>query len=711
MKKNIVTVNRMIIRKGIICLAICLGIGSFYSCNDDYDDTELRENIQDLEDRVTSLEEWQQTINTDIQSLQTLVSALENRDYITNVSPLVENGVETGYVISFQNNTPITIRHGQDGADGQNGTNGQNGTTPVIGAAQGNDGIYYWTINGSFLTDANGNPLPVTGPKGDKGDTGTPGANGQDGADGQDGTDGQDGADGQDGTDGLNGKDAIAPQVRINAATNEWEISTDKGLTWTSTGVKATGEKGDKGETGDKGEKGDAVFSRIDVSDPNHVTFYLIGGESFTLPRSAAKLTLVADAGRANTFTITSNLLEDGTGNVVDIRVESENADGTAILTRANEQRWTVEYNINSNELTIVAKPAACVAWEETALLKVNICSKDGTPLAYGQTVFKNQIAAVTDVTELAHALADENQTYVALQSDLSLSTSLTISSDKTIDLNGKTLSNTNAQSRINVNKGTVTFTNGTIAFPDEDVQGDIVIGVDKNTTGGDGSVVSTANAIFENVKFTGTIFVSYGSSTEIKDSEITALYYAVGTNAGKSTAQTQPISITLTNTKLTAETPVFVNIPSEVNIDGCTINGGWQGIMVRGGTAHISNSTITLDEKCTPDIQDKNQFTSSAWQSGNQVPVAGITMGNNTTSAYQYPTKVTLKNTSVSGYEGYWAVYAEATSVCTVDFSYDNDCTFSPSLDPSKSFQQGLNPNQGYITVTNSSTGTATKY
>ena len=35
---------------------------------------------------------------------------------------------------------------------------------------------------------------------------------------------------------GAKGDDAIAPQVQINATTNEWEISTDGGKNWKSTG-------------------------------------------------------------------------------------------------------------------------------------------------------------------------------------------------------------------------------------------------------------------------------------------------------------------------------------------------------------------------------------------------------------------------------------------------------------------------------------------
>ena len=50
---------------------------------------------------------------------------------------------------------------------------------------------------------------------------------------------------GDKGDRGDKGEDAVAPQIRINPTTNYWEVSTDNGVTWVSTGVKATGEKGD----------------------------------------------------------------------------------------------------------------------------------------------------------------------------------------------------------------------------------------------------------------------------------------------------------------------------------------------------------------------------------------------------------------------------------------------------------------------------------
>ena len=58
------------------------------------------------------------------------------------------------------------------------------------------------------------------------------------------------------GEDGKDGKDGITPKLRINSSTNEWEVSYDNGSTYTSLGVKATGEKGADGINGKDGADG-----------------------------------------------------------------------------------------------------------------------------------------------------------------------------------------------------------------------------------------------------------------------------------------------------------------------------------------------------------------------------------------------------------------------------------------------------------------------
>ena len=226
------------------------------SCTKEYDDTELRS-------RIENLEEWQKTVNTDIATLKTLVSNLENKDYVTSVEPLSDG---SGYVINFEKSGAVTIKHGTNGT---NGANGKDGNTPVVSAKKHTDGMYYWTVDGEWLLNDENQKIPLTG---EKGDTGT------------DGDDGQGGTDGEDGTDG---KDAIAPKLRINSSTNEWEISTDNGATWTSTGVKATGDKGDTGATGSAGTDGDSMFKGVDDSHPDYVVITLNDATSteIRLPR------------------------------------------------------------------------------------------------------------------------------------------------------------------------------------------------------------------------------------------------------------------------------------------------------------------------------------------------------------------------------------------------------------------------------------------
>ena len=263
--------------KKISLLLLTLTICFFTACHKD-----IWAELDELDQRVTKLEELCKEMNTNITSLQTIVSVLQSNDYITGIVEIKKNGEVIGYTITFGKHDPITIYHGQDGKDGQNGADGKDGqdgssSTPVIGVAQDTDGVYYWTLNGEWLLDDNGNKLPVSG---------TNGKDGQDGSNGQDGTDGkdgQDGTDGKDGQDGADGKDGITPQLKIEDG--YWYISYDNGATWTQLG-KATGEDGKDGQNGSNGtngkdgkdgQDGDSMFQSV-TQDDNYVYFTLADG-------------------------------------------------------------------------------------------------------------------------------------------------------------------------------------------------------------------------------------------------------------------------------------------------------------------------------------------------------------------------------------------------------------------------------------------------
>ena len=122
--------------------------------------------MMDMEQRIADLEILCNQINTNIQALRDIVSALEAGDFVESISPIVENGKEIGYVITFSKSGNITIYHGKDGKDGedgqdglpgtdgapgQDGIDGTDGTTPVIGIKLDIDNVYYVGIE---LVDA-----------------------------------------------------------------------------------------------------------------------------------------------------------------------------------------------------------------------------------------------------------------------------------------------------------------------------------------------------------------------------------------------------------------------------------------------------------------------------------------------------------------------------------------------------------------------------
>ena len=223
-------------------------------------------------------------MNTNISSLQTIVAALQNNDYVTKVEPVIENGKTIGYTIYFSKSNPVTIYHGNDGKDGADGKDGTDGYTPVIGVKQDTDGIYYWTVDGEWLLDANGNKIKAVG---------TDGKDGQDGVNGEDGKDGADGPQGPtgpQGPQGPQGEQGVTPQLKIE--NGYWHISYDNGASWTQLG-KATGEDGKDGQDGANGadgkdgKDGDSFFQSV-TQDEQFVYFTLSDGTVITIPKGAS---------------------------------------------------------------------------------------------------------------------------------------------------------------------------------------------------------------------------------------------------------------------------------------------------------------------------------------------------------------------------------------------------------------------------------------
>ena len=243
---------------------------SMSSCGS-YDDTPLWDKVNDHEDRITALEEQCTEMNSNIEALRALIEAMEGGNYITKVEPIEENGVVVGYTISFAEGDPITIYHGKDGKDGEDGKDGANGTgggaAPQIGIRQDTDGAYYWTLDGEWLFDDNGNKVKAVG---------------------------------EDGKDGKDGEDGITPELKIE--NDYWYISYDNGASWTELG-KA---KGEDGQDGQGGQGGSSLFKSV-TQDDNYVYFTLSDNSVITIAKSV-ELSIEFDLSAVGEVTINTEV-------------------------------------------------------------------------------------------------------------------------------------------------------------------------------------------------------------------------------------------------------------------------------------------------------------------------------------------------------------------------------------------------------------------
>ena len=203
--------NRLL---AILCTALMLAT----SC-ERYED--ILDRINNLEHRVEELENQCRRLNSNVDAIQTVLSAVQQNDYVTEVMKIMEDGEVVGYSITFAKAGTITIYHGEDGAQGK---------TPQIGVRKASDGAYYWTADGDWLTDDEGNMIPasVSDPDGDY----------------------------------------ITPQFRV--AEGIWYVSYDNGNSWR--------------EIGEIGKEGDHFFKDVQY-DGEYICFTLLDDTKVLIPR------------------------------------------------------------------------------------------------------------------------------------------------------------------------------------------------------------------------------------------------------------------------------------------------------------------------------------------------------------------------------------------------------------------------------------------
>lgn len=165
---------------------LLLAVPLFTGCH-----KKIWDKLNDHEARIARLESLCNQFNTNITSLQSIVAAIDARDYVKDVVPINENGKVIGYAITFASGSPVTI---------YNGKNGEDGHTPIIGI-KNEDGVWYWTLDGEWILDDSGNRVRADGAAG------------------------------------------ITPQLKIDE--DYWWVSYDNGANWTKLGSAVGNGSGD----------------------------------------------------------------------------------------------------------------------------------------------------------------------------------------------------------------------------------------------------------------------------------------------------------------------------------------------------------------------------------------------------------------------------------------------------------------------------------
>ncbi|NLZ94940.1 MAG: leucine-rich repeat protein [Bacteroidales bacterium] len=258
-------------------LVIIVSIITLNSCTDTSD---LENKIDSVENRVATLEKLTSQMNTNISALQSAVIALQNKDFVTNVTEINEGSKVIGYTITFDKSGAITIYHGEDGTDG---VNGKDGNTPIIGVELDSDGIYYWTLNGNWMTDFYGYKIKAQG------------------------------------IDGQNGTDGITPLLKIE--NEHWMLSVNNGATWSDLG-KA------------KGEDGDSFFQSV-TQDAHNVYIVLIDGTEITIPKKES-LSILFDS---------SDLINISAGETKTISYTITSSAQNVNIETYEQAGWTVKLN------------------------------------------------------------------------------------------------------------------------------------------------------------------------------------------------------------------------------------------------------------------------------------------------------------------------------------------------------------------------------
>ena len=304
----------------------------------------------------------------------------------------------------------------------------------------------------------------------------------------------------------------------------------------------------------------------------------------------------------------------------------------------------------------------------------------------------------VSDAAGLQAAIS-EGKT-ASLTQDIVLDSTLPMSpsGETNIVLNGNELKTTSENTTMVENGETLTVSGGSLSIG-EGMFADMAKSALQVT---DGSTIRLLNVDYR-AGGTGVFAQGQNATVEIINSVIEAPSFCVGTNAGNTA--NHGIDIRIINSRLETThfdgwtgSAVLMNVPGNLTIEGSTIIGECNAVIVRSGTATIRNSVLSRPY-AVEGANESEIHMDGNWGSGNNVPLATLLLGNRAENAYQYPTVCRVENTTItSAAAGAKTVYlyGNQTAELGVTFTYDDATVIQPADESVEPIVYG----GGYVTV-----------
>lgn len=386
---------------------------------------------------------------------------------------------------------------------------------------------------------------------------------------------------------------------------------------------------------------------------------YCLSAETLSAETASDSFTITADEGSGTaavygSIKLSLDAISGTTSSSVKEFGDKKVTVTTYITPGLDDSDVTVKYNGEGAQPTDISYDATTgkVTFKTTHFSEFVVASKKAAPI-YNKSqkryysTFEDAVKNLGDTTELE------------LKGDVTVSKTVTIKQNLSLDLGGKTITFAVTDAKVDgflldsADKAyTVEFKNGKIAG---------------KTTNNGFTVKTNATLVLEavtmDVECLRGVQIYKGSkpaALEIKNKSSIIVkdgYYAVATNA--SDAANTYVSIKIDDSTLKTyssesrtqykeeTTALLCNVPTTLLISNSTIIGERQGAIIRGAdTEHekkIVDSVIEASSKKT-DYEDVDSLDTK-WGEGNGVALAALVIGDNNTGSYPFGTTVDLDN------------------------------------------------------------------